>query len=139
MRPGFNRCIPELAVTDIARSLAFYTQTLGFRVDYERPESGFAFLSLQGSQLMLEQLGEASWATGKMEPPLGRGMHLQLEVESVAPIMASLEAARHPIFLGVHEKWYRKGDRLLGNRQFLVQDPDGYLLRFAEDIGTEDR
>jgi hypothetical protein len=37
------------------------------------------------------------------------------------------------------EKWYRAGDRELGQRQFLVQDPDGYLLRFCQDLGERER
>jgi len=35
------------------------------------------------------------------------------------------------------ENWYRKGDILLGSREFLVMDPDGYLLRFTQNIGTK--
>ena len=34
-----------------------------------------------------------------------------------------------PIFVEPEEKWYRAGDIEIGVRQFLVQDPDGYLLR----------
>lgn len=33
------------------------------------------------------------------------------------------------------EAWYRKGDFEVGQRQFLVQDPDGYLLRLVEGLG----
>ncbi|WP_244876994.1 VOC family protein [Acidocella facilis] len=33
------------------------------------------------------------------------------------------------------EAWYRAGEVEVGQRQFLVMDPDGYLLRLAEDIG----
>jgi hypothetical protein len=33
------------------------------------------------------------------------------------------------------EKWYRTGARETGVRQFLVQDPDGYLLRLQQRLG----
>lgn len=33
------------------------------------------------------------------------------------------------------DRWYREGDTELGNRQFVVADPDGYLLRFFTDLG----
>jgi hypothetical protein len=33
------------------------------------------------------------------------------------------------------EGWYRTGGVETGQRQFLVQDPDGYLLRLAEVLG----
>jgi hypothetical protein len=32
-------------------------------------------------------------------------------------------------------KWYRKTDVEVGVKQFLVQDPDGYLIRFTEYLG----
>ena len=38
------------------------------------------------------------------------------------------------IAFDIEENWYRQDDKLLGNREFLIQDPDGYLLRFFEDI-----
>ena len=37
----------------------------------------------------------------------------------------------------MEENWYRQDEYLLGNKEFLVQDPDGYLLRFSEDLGKK--
>ncbi len=51
----YNHLIPELSVADFNKSLNFYTQILGFKVEYDRLESNFAFLSFQGSQLMIDQ------------------------------------------------------------------------------------
>lgn len=41
----------------------------------------------------------------------------------------------YQLFEGIREKWYQVDDVERGNRQFLIQDPDGYLLRFMEYIG----
>ena len=41
----FNALIPELTVTDLERSRAFYVGVLGFRIEYARPENRFLFLS----------------------------------------------------------------------------------------------
>ena len=46
-----------------------------------------------------------------------------------------LAAAGWPLFMPVEDKWYRAGDRELGQRQCVVADPDGYLLRLAQEIG----
>ena len=73
--------------------------------------------------------------TAPLEPPLGRGINFEIAVEDIAPILAALEAAGWPIFLGPKEKTYRVGQGSVTVRQFLVQDPDGYLLRFSEGIG----
>lgn len=32
-------------------------------------------------------------------------------------------------------KWYRMDDEEVGVQQFLVQDPDGYLIRFQSSLG----
>jgi catechol 2,3-dioxygenase-like lactoylglutathione lyase family enzyme len=38
--------IPELDVSDLDRSLAFYVGVIGFAVMFDRPEERFAFLTL---------------------------------------------------------------------------------------------
>jgi len=78
----FNKLVPEISVTDIEESLRFYTKILGFEVEYSRAEDRFAFLSLQGSQLMVEEINH-NWDTGELERPYGRGVNLQIEVDSV--------------------------------------------------------
>ena len=56
-------------------------------------------------------------------------------MDDVAPILASLNAAGWPLFLALGEVWYRAGTSETGVRQFLVQDPDGYLVRFSQGLG----
>lgn len=78
----YNHLIPELSVFDFNKSLNFYTKILGFTVEYDRPEYEFAYLSFQGSQLMIEQgkdNKESPWYTGELVYPRGRGVHLQLD------------------------------------------------------------
>ena len=62
-------------------------------------------------------------------------MNLQIEVEAVARITERLAAAGWPVFMPVEDAWYRKDDQEIGQRQFVVADPDGYLLRLAEPLG----
>ncbi len=133
---NFNKIIPELSVSDIRKSLEFYKKILGFKIEYERKENGFVFISFQGSQIMLEQ-ANGKWSTGKLEYPFGRGINFQIEVDDIKPIVDSLKKHKYPIKAMPKENWYRKDDTLLGNREFLVMDPDGYLLRFSQDLGTK--
>lgn len=42
----FNKLIPELSVKDIHKSKKFYLEILGFKLNYERTEDQFAFISL---------------------------------------------------------------------------------------------
>jgi catechol 2,3-dioxygenase-like lactoylglutathione lyase family enzyme len=127
--------VPELLVHDIEKSLHFWCDLLGFRRLYERPEQGFAYLERERAAVMLERLSADSWSVGDLEKPLGRGINLQIAVSSLAPMLSSLSKANWPLFVAPAERWYRTGNLEAGQRQFLVQDPDGYLLRFAESIG----
>jgi catechol 2,3-dioxygenase-like lactoylglutathione lyase family enzyme len=131
----FNKLIPELSVSDFEKSLEFYTKILGFKVEYTREK--FAFLSLQRSQIMIEEINN-HWKTGELEYPFGRGLNFQIEIKDINPILQSLKKNKHALFKNPQDKWYRKANKLLGCREFLVQDPDGYLLRFSQDIGTKD-
>lgn len=132
----FNALVPELSVSNFSKSLDFYTRILGFSVAYDRPEEGFAFLVLGEAQLMLDQIGDGrTWQTAALDFPLGRGINFEIEVDSIQPLLTRLQTNDIPLFLPPEEKWYRVDDYEAGNRQFLVQDPDGYLLRFTEDIG----
>jgi catechol 2,3-dioxygenase-like lactoylglutathione lyase family enzyme len=128
--------VPELVVSDLAASLRFWRDLLGFRVVYERAAERFAFLERGGAQFMLEQLHDASWLTGELSAPFGRGMHFEIGVDSLAPILVALERARWPLWRGAEERWYRVASEEVGQRQVVVQDPDGYLLRLAEPLGV---
>lgn len=130
--------IPELDVTDFDRSRAFYVDVLGFEVVFERDEERFVFLEREGAQLMLEQAGGPGrrFHTASLQPPLGRGMNLQIRVTEVGALYESVVAAGARLILGLEEAWYRRGDRWSGNRQFVVADPDGYMLRFAAELGS---
>ncbi len=41
----------------------------------------------------------------------------------------------YPLYREIEESWRETGMTLSGAREFLVQDPDGYLLRFSQDLG----
>ncbi|MDD3028825.1 MAG: VOC family protein [Alphaproteobacteria bacterium] len=129
---------PELLCSNIEDSLTFYTNILGFSIQYARPENGFAMLERQGSRIMLDEFepdSSRSWIAAPLEKPFGRGINLQIETKSVDDLYACVQEANAQIFLPIEEKWYRADDIEVGTRQFIVMDPDGYMLRFFEDLG----
>lgn len=133
----FNKIIPELSVTNLKSSLEFY-KTVGFKIEYERPENNFVFLSLGGIQFMLQEISEKDkWSIAPLSYPFGNGINFQLEVENVEKIYNLLKENNYEIAYEIEENWYRQDNKLLGNKEFLVQDPDGYLLRFSEDLGEK--
>ena len=128
--------VPELTVTDYEASRRFWCDLVGFSPRYERPEEGFGYLVLGNAHLMLDQINQGrTWATGTLEAPLGRGINLEIQVARLDAAWERLTQAQWPIFVEPEEKWYRAGDVEIGVRQFLIQDPDGYLVRLQEEIG----
>lgn len=128
--------VPELSVTDYEASRHFWCDLIGFSLRYERPEEGFGYLVLGSAYLMLDQINRGrTWATGALEPPLGRGINFEVQVENLDTALQRIMSAGWPIFVEPEEEWYRAGDIEIGVRQFLVQDPDGYLLRLQQEIG----
>lgn len=133
--PAINALVPELAVSDIAASLAFYRR-LGFETLYERPGEGFAFLALGDAQIMLDEIGRTrDLGTAPLDPPLGRGMNLQITVPAIAPLLDKLRHRDSEFVLPEETREYRAGTVVLTVRQFAVADPDGYVLRFSERVG----
>jgi catechol 2,3-dioxygenase-like lactoylglutathione lyase family enzyme len=131
----FNKLIPEMTVSNLKKSFHFYKDILGFKIEYQRKESKFAFLSYQGAQIMIQERNGV-WDTGKLEHPFGRGINFQIETKDIKKLLKSLKQHGYHIFAGLKDNWYRKDRKLLGCREFLVMDPDGYLLRFSQNIGT---
>jgi catechol 2,3-dioxygenase-like lactoylglutathione lyase family enzyme len=130
------RMVPELLVTDIGKSLRFWRDVCGFAVLFDRPDEGFAYLDLDGAQIMLDEIGQTrNWETGLMEVPFGRGVNFQVNVPAIEPILTALAQADWPLYMKPEQKWYRTGEVETGVHQFLVQDPDGYLVRFSAYMG----
>ncbi|MGF1447367.1 MAG: hypothetical protein ACFBRM_14375 [Pikeienuella sp.] len=131
---GPLRLVPELCVTDFAMSLEVYTQVYGFSRAYER--QGFALLELGPVAVMLEQLQADSWLLAPADWPLGRGMNLEIPVPALDPLLTRASARGMTPFWEPETVWYRAGPIYLGQYQAIFADPDGYLLRFAEDLGA---
>ena len=128
---NFNKLIPELSVSDINKTREFYVDVLGFKICYERPEDKFIFVEKDGNQIMLEQIND-SWNVGKMEYPFGRGINFEMTISDVDAVYERIEKAGIKLFRKMEVKDYECGDETVHQKQFLVQDPDGYLLRFVD-------
>jgi catechol 2,3-dioxygenase-like lactoylglutathione lyase family enzyme len=146
--PGLPPLTPEFKVRDIGESLRFYLDLLGFSLEFDRPENKFAMVNLGGAWIMLEQtemldavtdkqfIEDREWITGALKYPFGRGINFQIVVNDLDSIYSKLLQNDYPIKVPLEERWYRVKDQSVGVRQFLVMDPDGYLLRLQQDLGV---
>jgi catechol 2,3-dioxygenase-like lactoylglutathione lyase family enzyme len=133
-----SNLVPELDVSRLEASLDFYIGCLGFEVLYRREHEGFAMIAHEGVRLMLEQADSPSrhFRTAALEHPYGRGINFQITISDVDAIHDRAVAAGHAPLIPLEDRWYLCGPLEQGQRQFVIADPDGYLLRFCSDLGS---
>ena len=102
-----------LGATDLARSVAFYHETLGLDIRFESP--GFAFLDGGGVALVLSE------AHARLATPVAGGAEVVFGVEDVTAAHAAL-TARGVDFLSPPRNV--SGEQWAAN----FRDPDGHLL-----------
>ena len=124
----FNSLLPELSVSNLDKSKEFYL-SLGFQIKYEREENKFCFLQLEENQIMIEEINN-HWSVGELEYPFGRGINLSMAVSDVEGMYKRLKEKGIKMFRELEVHRYRVGDEVSVDTEFLIQDPDGYLLRF---------
>ncbi len=129
----FNSLIPELTVSDIEKTKEFYIDILGFKIEFERPEDKFIFLSLGGAQMMFEEYHEKGWNVAGLEYPYGRGINFEIGVSDIDKLYSKvLEAGIEP-YRALKTNVYMVGEEETKQKEFLIMDYDGYLLRFVDE------
>jgi len=126
----FNNLIPELSVFDILQTKKFYKE-LGFKIEYERQKEKFIFMSFQDSQFMFEQIHDDGWNTGELSYPLGRGINFSIAVEDVEELYKLVKTLNFEIYKELTRNKYQVNGTEETQIEFLIQDPNGYLLRFT--------
>ena len=126
----FNKMIPELSVFDIEQTKRFYND-LGFKIEYERPEEKFVFMSFQDSQFMFEQIHDNGWNIGELIYPLGRGINFSIAVDDIEGLYKLVKTLNLEIYRELNRSIYQVNGTEETQIEFLIQDPNGYLLRFT--------
>ena len=126
----FNKMIPELSVFDIEQTKRFYND-LGFKTEYERPEEKFIFMSFQDSQFMFEQIHDNGWNIGELIYPLGRGINFSIAVDDIEGLYKLVKTLNLEIYRELNRSIYQVNGTEETQTEFLIQDPNGYLLRFT--------
>ena len=126
----FNKMIPELSVFDIEQTKRFYND-LGFKIEYERPEEKFVFMSFQDSQFMFEQIHDNGWNIGELIYPLGRGINFSIAVDDIEGLYKLAKTLNLEIYRELNRSIYQVNGTEETQTEFLIQDPNGYLLRFT--------
>jgi catechol 2,3-dioxygenase-like lactoylglutathione lyase family enzyme len=119
-----------LAVADVDRSVAFYTERLGFAVDALYDDPPYATLTRNGVRLSLAEQGHPA--------PDRPGVTLLAPTDgSRLPVVLVLEVGDAAT---IHEALAGEGVAILaepfappwGGLRFFVVDPDGYLVEIEQ-------
>ena len=119
-----------LAVTDVARSVAFYTGHLGFAVDMLYDDPPYATLTRDGMRLSLAEQGHPApdrpgIAMAVPPNPKSLPVVLVLEVDDARALHSRLVGEGVPMLA---EPWQAPW----GGLRFFVVDPDGYLVELEQ-------
>ena len=135
-----NSLVPELWCSDFEVSMDFYTGVLGFEIAQRRGNDPHAYLTLHGAQIMIAhwQLDGnwVPWLPEQMADPYGRGINFQFMVPDVDRLHEAVLARGIQPLLAIYDAEIWKTDCMDTRRQFMVSDPDGYVLRFAQSLTT---
>lgn len=119
-----------LAVTDIGRSIAFYTEHLGFAVEMLYDDPPYATLTRDGMRLSLAEQGHPA--------PDRPGIAMAVPPDPKRlPVVLVLEVDDARV---QHSRLVAEGVRMLaepweapwGGLRFFVVDPDGYLVELEQ-------
>lgn len=116
-------------VKDVARSVAFYTQHLGFTVEHQQLPA-FASISLGGAQILLSGPGASGsrpLPNGQQQVP-GGWNRVVLRVADLPAFIAELKKA------GLHFR--NEMESGPGGRQVQIEDPDGNPIELFEPART---
>jgi lactoylglutathione lyase len=126
--PHFKKLTPNLVVANVERSLAFYVDALGFERAMTVPEqSPFVFAAVTSGPI--EIFFNDAAAAVKEYPafdgrPIGATGTMFIEMEGVDALHDRLKRSVK-IVMPIVTQFY-------GMREFAIEDPDGYVITFAE-------
>jgi len=126
--PHVKKLTPNLVVSNVERSVAFYCDTLGFTLTQKVPDqSPLVFATVQSGDVEIflnaPEPAIAEYPAFKSKP-IGGTLTLFMEVEGIASLHEAL-AGRVTVVMPLERKWY-------GVTEFAIVDPDGYVITFAE-------
>jgi catechol 2,3-dioxygenase-like lactoylglutathione lyase family enzyme len=123
-----KKLTPNLIVSDVDRSMAFYREVLGFSVSQTVPDAApyvFAIVTSGDVQIFLNAPGPAVEEYPALKDrPVGGTLTLFIEVDDIGDSYAQLKD-RVQVVMPLEKKWY-------GVTEFAFLDLDGYIITFAQ-------
>ena len=123
-----KKLTPNLMVEDVARTLTFYREALGFETLTTLPEQepfDFAIVQRDGVELMFQSRASLSDNVPALTgTPIGASQTFYIEVTGIRDLYESLRN-KVEIVVDLHDTFY-------GTQEFYFRDLNGYILSFSE-------
>lgn len=127
-----QQAVPFFMVSDIAASLRFYIDGLGFVMKHQWIPEGkllWCWLQIGGAALMLQEYHAKGLEVAKREGKLGNGVSVCFQCKDALAIYRRVMAR------GIQTK-----EPFVGNNMWVVgmRDPDGYRIDFESSTDVEE-
>ena len=133
MKTSLNKLTPNLIVDSVERSLAFYESVLGFSRGFTVPEaSPFVFGSVVSGaiEIFFNEKNAAVKEYPKFAAaPIGLTGTMFIEMTGVDALHERLKSQVN-VVMPLVTQFY-------GMREFAIEDPDGYVITFAERVAAD--
>ena len=125
-----TKITPNLIVSNVDASLAFYIDVLGFTRGMTVPEQPpFVFASVTSGPVEIF-FNDRSTVTKESQQmaglAFGGGNTMFIEVDGIDALHDRVKP-HATIVMPLHAQWY-------GMREFAITDPDGYVITFAQRV-----
>ncbi len=117
-----SRIAPELPVSNLKGSIAYYEEKLGFRVVMQMPGGDYAIVERDDVAIHLFQVGAQS------SSPVG----IHVFTKDLDTLHAELQERGARVSQGIQRKPW-------GNRDFRVNDDSGNEIKFTEPSSSNDQ
>ena len=124
-QPNVQQAVPFFRVRNIAESIHYYVDGLGFQMTNKWIDEGelrWCWLQLGGAALMLQEIRRERLDPVLAAGKLGEGVSICFQCQD------ALE-----IYRGVNSRGIQTAEPFVGNNMWVVTlaDPDGYKIEFA--------
>ncbi len=128
--PHIKKITPNLVVSSVEASLAFYENVLGFTRGMtvpEQPPLVFASVTSGPVEIFFNDRSTIAKESPQFkDKAIGGGNTMFIEVEGVDELHDRIKD-RVRIVMAIVTQWY-------GMREFAIEDPDGYVIMFAQPV-----
>lgn len=127
----FQKLTPNLVVRDVARSMEFYRDMLGFQTTITVPDqSPYVFGAITNGSVEIffnDQKAVLEEYPALGAKPIGGSLTLFIEIEGIEELFQKVQQHGVKITMPMKDQFY-------GMREFAMEDPEGWVITFAERI-----